>query len=174
MWRTNTQMLLSMGSSTHKCTLNVTYWLYLLSFGGIQREISVKNGRLGKMISKISSNSMFQWVQRVCVRKHLFIYFFGHTHIIQKFVGQGSNPCHSSVPSHSSDNAGSLIFWVTRELLWASFHVWYSQWEKEWRIMPFSVCSCFCPHLPPASILCKYGEHSYMLWEFIRTYWSTD
>ena len=27
------------------------------------------------MISKISSNSMFQWVQRVCVRKHLFIYF---------------------------------------------------------------------------------------------------
>ena len=30
---------------------------------------------------------------------------------------QGSNLCHSRNPSHSSDNAGSLICWVTRKLL---------------------------------------------------------
>ena len=27
---------------------------------------------------------------------------------MQKFLGQGSNPCHSSDLSHRSDNAGSL------------------------------------------------------------------
>ena len=33
-----------------------------------------------------------------------------------KFPGQGSNPCHSTDPSQSSDNAGSLIHWTIREL----------------------------------------------------------
>ena len=36
---------------------------------------------------------------------------------IQKFLGQGSNPCHSSNQSHSSDNARSLTCYTTRELL---------------------------------------------------------
>ena len=35
--------------------------------------------------------------------------FFGCTHSIWKFLGQGSNPNHSSGPSHCSDIPGSLI-----------------------------------------------------------------
>ena len=35
---------------------------------------------------------------------------------MKKFLGQGSNLCHSSDPSHSSDNAGSLTLWTNREL----------------------------------------------------------
>ena len=34
-----------------------------------------------------------------------------------KFLGQGSNLCHSSNPTHSSDNARSLTCWATREHL---------------------------------------------------------
>ena len=37
-----------------------------------------------------------------------FFFFFGHTHGMQKFLGQESNPLHSSDPSHSTDNTGSL------------------------------------------------------------------
>ena len=33
---------------------------------------------------------------------------FGHTHGMQKFLGQGLNLHHSSNQSHSSDNTGSL------------------------------------------------------------------
>ena len=36
---------------------------------------------------------------------------------MQKFLGQESNPHHSSDPSHSSDDARSLTYWVTRKLL---------------------------------------------------------
>ena len=38
-----------------------------------------------------------------------FFLFFGHTCRMWKLPGQGSNPCHSSNPSHCSDNTGSLI-----------------------------------------------------------------
>ena len=38
-----------------------------------------------------------------------FYLFVGYTHSAQKFLGQGSNPCHSSDLSHSCGNAGSLI-----------------------------------------------------------------
>ena len=37
-----------------------------------------------------------------------FVIFFGCTHSMQKFPGQGVNPCYSSNPSHSSDNSRSL------------------------------------------------------------------
>ena len=46
----------------------------------------------------------------------LFWGFFGHAHGIQKFLGQGSNPHHSSNQSYSSDNIRSLTHWATREL----------------------------------------------------------
>ena len=46
---------------------------------------------------------------------YLFIYF-GHTGGRQKFPGQGSNLHHSSNPSHTSNNAGSLTWSATREL----------------------------------------------------------
>ena len=47
----------------------------------------------------------------------MFQYFFGIAQSMQKFLGQGLNPCHSSDQSHSSDNIGSLTLSDTRELL---------------------------------------------------------
>ena len=38
----------------------------------------------------------------------LFYLYFGFTHSMCKFLGQGSNLCHISDPNHSSDNTGSL------------------------------------------------------------------
>ena len=35
----------------------------------------------------------------------------------RKFPGQGWSPCHSSDLSHHSDNAESLTWWATRELI---------------------------------------------------------
>ena len=43
--------------------------------------------------------------------------FFCHTHSMWKFMDQGLNLCHYSNPSHCSDNTGTLIDHVTRELL---------------------------------------------------------
>ena len=45
-----------------------------------------------------------------------FLSFFGLTWGMLKFLGQGSNPCHSSDLSCCSDNAGSLTCRATREL----------------------------------------------------------
>ena len=42
---------------------------------------------------------------------------------IQKFLSQGSNLQHSGDQSHSTDNAGSLTCWATRELL---LHVFWN------------------------------------------------
>ena len=42
---------------------------------------------------------------------------------MQKFPGQGVGPHHSSDPSHSSDNTGSLTHWATRELQKRIFNV---------------------------------------------------
>ena len=39
--------------------------------------------------------------------------FFDHAHGIWKFLGQGSNPCHSSGLSQCSDNAGFLTHCAT-------------------------------------------------------------
>ena len=47
-------------------------------------------------------------------------FFWPHTQH-WKFQSQGSNTCHSSDPSHSSDNAGSLTYCTTRELPVSSF-----------------------------------------------------
>ena len=51
----------------------------------------------------------------ICILFHIFShhglsenFFFGHTHGMQNFHGQESNPCHSCNLSHISDNAGSL------------------------------------------------------------------
>ena len=49
------------------------------------------------------------------IRHRLSFFFF--TCIMWKFPGQGWDPCHSSDPSHWSDNARSLIYCATRELL---------------------------------------------------------
>ena len=42
--------------------------------------------------------------------------FFGHTHSMYKYMGQGVNWSHSCTPSCGSDNAGSLNHCTTREL----------------------------------------------------------
>ena len=49
---------------------------------------------------------------------HLNFFFkiFGHDLGIWKFLGQRSNPHHSSDPTHSSDNARSLASCASREL----------------------------------------------------------
>lgn len=40
---------------------------------------------------------------------------------IEKFLGHGSNPCHSSDPGHRGDYAGSLTHYTTRELPFSVF-----------------------------------------------------
>ena len=47
---------------------------------------------------------------------HPLFFFFPCTWAMQKFSGQGSNPCHCSDQNHCSDNAGSLIYWAPRDL----------------------------------------------------------
>ena len=44
-----------------------------------------------------------------------FLFFFWLHCSMQKFPGQGSNPCNCCNQSHSSDNAKSLTHWVTRK-----------------------------------------------------------
>ena len=44
------------------------------------------------------------------------IFFFGHTHGMQKFPGQGLNLSHSRNLSHCSDNTGCSTQWTTRKL----------------------------------------------------------
>ena len=51
------------------------------------------------------------------ITKLTFKHFFGHTHGMQKFQGQGLNLNPSSEERHGSDNTGSLSQWATREHL---------------------------------------------------------
>ena len=44
------------------------------------------------------------------------LFYFGYTHSMWKFLGQGSNPHHSSNPSHCLGNARSLTHCATGEL----------------------------------------------------------
>ena len=44
------------------------------------------------------------------------IFVFSHARGMQKFLGQGSSPCHNSNPSHSSENTRPLTYWVTWRL----------------------------------------------------------
>ena len=65
--------------------------------------------------------------QTVCMEN----FFFGHTHAMRKFPGQGSNlRQHSSNTSHSTDNTGSLTHCTTGELLHVSVLLFQSchQW----------------------------------------------
>ena len=43
-------------------------------------------------------------------------FFLAMPTAVQKFSGQGSNQCHSSDSSHSSDDGVSLTHWGTKEL----------------------------------------------------------
>ena len=52
-----------------------------------------------------------------------FFFFFGCTHSIWKFPGQGLNPGLSRDPSCCNANTGSLICCATRELLGMSFYL---------------------------------------------------
>ena len=48
-------------------------------------------------------------------RKKIHFFIFGHTHSMQKFLGQGLNPCHSSDPGCCSDNARCSTRCTTRD-----------------------------------------------------------
>ena len=52
-----------------------------------------------------------------------FFFYFGSSLGVQKFLGQGSNPCCSHDPSRSSDNTGSLTFCAIRERFQSAFIV---------------------------------------------------
>jgi len=60
---------------------------------------------------------LFLNLKAVCIYGPRSILCFGNTHGMQKFLGQELNPCHTCNHSRSSNNAGSLIHWATRELL---------------------------------------------------------
>ena len=55
------------------------------------------------------------FTSNLSVSSYLFIYF-GCTCGMWKFLGLGTNPCHSSNSSHCSDNTGSLTNCTAREL----------------------------------------------------------
>ena len=46
----------------------------------------------------------------------LLFFFLGCTFSMQKFLGQGSNPCHTSDPDCCNDNTRFLTCCITREL----------------------------------------------------------
>ena len=67
----------------------------------------------------------------------IYLLIFGCTCSMQKLPGQGSKPCQSSNPSHSSDNARSLTHCTTKELLKS----------PDFRVREV----CLCPGLPLTS-----------------------
>ena len=73
-------------------------------------------------------------VERQYYYSSIFFGGGGCIHGMWKFQDQGSNSCHSSSQSHSSDNAGSLTHWATRELLtlWSCFYV-VPKWRNHFR-----------------------------------------
>ena len=80
-----------------------------------------------------SSSQMRKSVERQhssCLRKaqkllsSLYSFFWPHPWP-SEVLGQGSNSCHSSNQSHSTDNARSLTHWGTRELFIPSYNqIW--------------------------------------------------
>lgn len=53
---------------------------------------------------------------RFFVSFFVLVFCFGHTRSMQRFPGQGSNLCHSSYQSHSSDITRPLVHWAIRKL----------------------------------------------------------
>ena len=60
---------------------------------------------------------LFCYVCFLFFRIFFFFIFFGLAHSMWKFLGQRSNPLHSSTPNCCSDNARSLTPCTTKELL---------------------------------------------------------
>ena len=66
-------------------------------------------------------------------------FFFGSTHDMRKFPGQGLNLCHHSALSHSSDNTKFVTCWATKEHLeFFSFWIfllcdWFNPWSRSRR-----------------------------------------
>ena len=65
-----------------------------MAFGDIHRKVQVEQ------FQESYNQGMF--------KKTSFLFFFGHTHGMRKFLGQGWNLGHSSNSSDSSDNTRSL------------------------------------------------------------------
>ena len=76
--------------------------------------LNVSDQKVGDLAMVISEPI---FLSCICMCLLPFFFSFGCTCGRQKFLGRGLNLCHCSNLSHSSDNAGSLIHWATRELL---------------------------------------------------------
>ena len=72
--------------------------------------------KLFTALAKAASDPHMQYAR---FSPHLCCFFWGggHVHGMWKLLGLGSNPRHSSGPSHGHDNARSLTHLATRVLL---------------------------------------------------------
>ena len=69
------------------------------------------------VVCRFHYQSLVVFIVQVIHWRNLFSRFFFFLLSRQKFPGQVANLCHSSNLGYSSDNAGSLPCWATRELL---------------------------------------------------------
>ena len=88
----------------------------------IQEEGNGNGSRFSWLWRELPRNKVWGLCDRVLL---VFFFFFGHTHSMQKFQSQGSDPSHGSDWSHLSDSARSLTCWATRELPVVEFQVLY-------------------------------------------------
>ena len=91
--------------------------LFLLSDPKLLAEVIISSLALW-LAHDIASTTSYQLSHMVIIWNIRFFFFFhfGHIHTISKFLGQGSNLCHSTNPSHCSDLSRSLTCCATREL----------------------------------------------------------
>ena len=93
-------------------TLVFSFFFYALSCSGLLWDLSSLSR---KWSWAIEMKAPHPFTTRPVGNSHHsnFFFFFSRT---WKFLGQGSNPSHSSASSHNSDNVKSLTCWATREL----------------------------------------------------------
>ena len=85
-------------------------------------------------------------------KANLILFFLGHPQGMQKFLGQGSKPCHSSTPSHCSENARSLTCKDTRDL--QKRHIYRGRKQ---------ISSCLGLEAE-AGIICKQAQWNFLGW----------
>ena len=98
----------------------------------------------------------------ICKRQ----FFFGCSHGIWMLSDQGLNPCHSSDPSHCSDNARSSTHCATKKLLQRATLI-YNPWGKKdtlgvlWWLSGLRIWCCHCHGLSqiPGLGTFAWGRH---------------
>ena len=89
---------------------------FLLSFTQMKDTLHTIS-QLALLLNSVSLTSFHVSTHRIILFIYLFFlsFFLGLHHNMWTFLGQRSNPCLSSNPSHCSDNARSLIDCFTRD-----------------------------------------------------------